>query len=203
MQTIITTHEGTPLRVTVTPNFTTGEATYRVDGIGAFTFTWHHTVAPEPPAVDDLFLSCGLGEPEWGPQREAPVINEVTLVGYGFITPDEIQTHRGSAAQTLRNGMRVNVEPDIAHTATSITTALAAHFLGQAWTSSLRRGLLYHHAASVRRHAEECTRGLTRQIEDAHRQIQKHLAHAALATEALRAGPVVPPPTSDNEAETQ
>ncbi|MGC9539949.1 hypothetical protein [Streptomyces sp. UG1] len=190
-------------------DFDTGQAVYRVTGIGAFTLGWdpdHHPEADQDPMAEILHVAYGTG-PIGFQMDEAPVLFGVTLAG------TESFARAGLDAGTVRLrpyrliiSAPVRVPKGTARRASAIVSALARHWLDQPWTPELRRAHERHCAPrSLHRYG-----GLIAQHEERMRRLREdhayYLQRADRATAVLHAGPVLSPagapPHPSNPTET-
>jgi hypothetical protein len=192
-----TVGNGPALEATEYADFDTGQAVYRVTGIGAFTLGWdpdHHPEADQDPMKETLQVAYGTG-PLGFRMDEAPVLYGVTLAG------TESFTRAGLDAGALRLrpyrliiSAPVRAPKGTAHRASAIVTALARHWLAQPWTPELRRAHEHHCAPhSLNRYG-----GLIAKHEERMRRLREdhayYIQRADRATAILQAVPV-PAPT--------
>lgn len=191
-----TTSSGPTLEAAEFADFDTGQAIYRVTGIGAFTLGWdpdHHPEADQDPTEEILQVAYGTG-PRSFHMNEAPVLFGVTLAGTESFT----RTALDAGALRLRPyrliiSAPVHVPKGTARRTSAIVTALARHWLSQPWTPELRRAHEHHCAPhSLNRYS-----GLIAQHEDRMRRLREdhayYLQRADRATAILQAGPVPAP----------
>ncbi|WP_431993329.1 hypothetical protein [Streptomyces albogriseolus] len=187
---------GPALEVTEFADFDTGQAVYRVTGIGAFTLGWdpdHHPEADQDPMEEVLQVAYGTG-PLGFHMDEAPVLFGVTLAGTESFTRTAVDT----GALRLRPyrliiSAPVRVPKGTARRASDIVSALARHWLAQPWTPELRRAHEHHCAPhSLNRYG-----GLIAQHEERMRRLREahayYIQRADRATAILQAGPVPAP----------
>ncbi|WP_316749291.1 hypothetical protein [Streptomyces herbicida] len=191
-----TVGSGPALEVTEFADFDTGQAVYRVTGIGAFTLGWdpdHHPEADQDPMEEVLQVAYGTG-PAGFHMDEAPVLFGVTLAG----TENFTRTALNASALRLRPyrliiSAPVRVPKGTARRAADIVSALARHWLAQPWTPELRRAHEHHCAPhSLNRYG-----GLIAQHEERMRRLREdhayYIERADRATAILQAGPVPAP----------
>ncbi|MER5223856.1 hypothetical protein [Streptomyces flaveus] len=177
-------------------DFDTGQAIYRVTGIGAFTLGWdpdHHPEADQNPMEEILHVTYGTGPHSFN-MNEAPVLFGVTLAGAESFT----RTALDAGVLRLRPyrliiSAPVHVPKGTARRTSAIVAALARHWLAQPWTRELRRAHEHHRAPhSLNRYS-----GLIAQHEDRMRRLREahtyYLQRADRATAILQAGPVPVP----------
>lgn len=187
---------GPALEVAEFADFDTGQAVYRITGIGAFTLGWdpdHHPEADQDPLAEILQVAYGTG-PLGFQMDEAPVLFGITLAG------TESFTRAALDAGVLRlRPYRLIVSAPVrapkgtARRASSIVSALARHWLTQPWTPELRRAHEHHCAPrSLNRYG-----GLVAEHEERMRRLREGRAYyihrAERATAILQAGPVPAP----------
>ncbi|WP_327375758.1 hypothetical protein OG393_18445 [Streptomyces sp. NBC_01216] len=188
-----TVGSGPALEVAEYTDFDTGQAVYRVTGIGAFTLGWdpdHHPEADQDPKEEILQVAYGTG-PAGFQMDEAPVLFGLTLAS------SESFTRAALASGDLRLrpyrliiSAPVRVPHGTARRATAIVSALARHWLAQPWAPELRRAHEHHCAPrSLHRYG-----GLIAQHEERMRRLREDRAYyiqrADRATAILQAGPV-------------
>ncbi|MEW2303800.1 hypothetical protein AB0958_28180 [Streptomyces sp. NPDC006655] len=191
-----TVGSGPALEVTEFADFDTGQAVYRVTGIGAFTLGWdpdHHPEADQDPLQEILQVAYGTG-PLGFRMAEAPVIFGITLAGAEPFT----RTALDARALRLRPyrlivSAPVRVPKGTARRTSEIVSALARHWLAQPWTPELRRAHEHHCAPdSLHRYG-----GLIAQHEERMRRLHEdhgyYIQRADRATSILQAGPVPAP----------
>ncbi|KPI15633.1 hypothetical protein OK074_2078 [Actinobacteria bacterium OK074] len=191
-----TVGSGPALQVAESADFDTGQAVYRVTGIGTFTFGWdqdHSPEADQPPAEERLQVTYGVGQ--FGPHMaEAPVVYGVTLSGA------ESFTRTALTAGTLRLrpyrlfiSAPVRVSKTAARRTTAIVSALAKHWLAAPWTPALRRAHEHHRAP----HALSWYSVRIAEHEELMRCLREERAayvrRADQAVAVLQSGPVRPP----------
>ncbi|GGL03587.1 hypothetical protein [Streptomyces flaveus] len=188
---------GSALEVAEFADFDTGQAVYRVTGIGAFTLGWDPDRHPEPdqdPMEEILQVAYGTG-PAGFQMDEAPSLFGVTLAGTECFT----------RAALVAGGLRlrpyrliisalVRAPKGTARRTSAIVSTLARHWLAQPWVPELRRAHEHHCAPhSLHRYG-----GLIAQHEDRMRRLREdhayYIQRADRATAILQAGPV-PAPT--------
>ncbi|GAA2656589.1 hypothetical protein GCM10010307_70320 [Streptomyces vastus] len=191
-----TVGSGPALEVAEFADFDTGQATYRVTDIGAFTLGWdpdRHPEADQDPMEEILHVAYGTG-PHSFQMDEAPVLFGVMLAGTESFTRTALE----AGALRLRPyrliiSAPVRAPKGTARRTTAIVAALARHWLAQPWTPELRRAHEHHCAPhSLNRYS-----GLIAQHEERLRRLREHHAYylqrAERATAILQAGPVPVP----------
>jgi hypothetical protein len=176
-------------------DFDTGEAVYRVAGVGAFTLGWdpnHLPDADPAPGEERLRVSYGIG-PRSFVRDEAPVLFGVTLAGEEFFLRSRVPEGLRLRPYRLVINAPVRVAKGTARRTSAIVTALARHWLAQPWTPDLRRAHEHHNAP----HALHRYGGLIAEHEERMRQLREHRAYyverARQATAVLQAGPIPAP----------
>ncbi|WP_406354324.1 hypothetical protein [Streptomyces sp. NBC_00658] len=177
-------------------DFDTGQAVYRITGIGAFTLGWNpdwHPDADHPPAEEILQVAYGTG-PAGFDMTEAPALFGVTLAGSESFPRQTVDTgqlrlrpYRLLATATTR------APKGTARRATEIVNALLRHWLAQPWTPELRRAHEHHCAPrSLSRYG-----GLIAEYEQRMQRLSRdreyYVARADRATAVLQTGPVPAP----------
>jgi hypothetical protein len=191
-----TVGDGPALEVAEYADFDTGQAVYRVTGIGAFTLGWdpdHHPGSEQNSMAETLRVAYGTG-PHGLRMDEAPVLYGIALAGTESFT----RTALGAGAVRLRPyhlivSAPVRVPKSTARRASAIVSALAGHWLAQPWTPELRRAHEHHCAPdSLHRYGV-----LIAQCEERMRRLREdhgyYLQRADRATAILQAGPVAAP----------
>jgi hypothetical protein len=191
-----TVGNGPALEVTEFADFDTGQAVYRVAGIGAFTLGWdpdHHPEAGQGPMDEVLQVAYGTG-PLGFHMDEAPVLFGVTLAGTESFTRTAIDVgNLRLRPYRLIISAPVRVPKGTARRASAIVSVLARHWLAQPWTPELRRAHEHHCAPhSLNRYG-----GLIAQHEERMRRLREGRAYyihrAERATAILQVGPVPAP----------
>ncbi|MGR3937087.1 hypothetical protein [Streptomyces sp. BRA346] len=191
--------EGPALKVAEFADFDTGQAVYRVSGIGAFTLGWdpdHHPEADQDPMQEILHVGYGTG-PLGFRMDESPVLFGITLAG----TESFARAALTSGSLRLRPYRLIINAPmhapkGTARRTTVIVSALAKHWLAQPWTPELRRAHEHHCAPrSLSRYG-----GLISEHEERMRRLREahayYLQRADRAMAILQAGPVPAPPSA-------
>lgn len=195
MLTFITGPGAAPRSATEFADFDTGQAIYRVTGIGAFTLGWDplHAEADVPPAEEILQVAFGAGTFSWD-MPEAPVLFGVILAGRDTFTRSQLEARElRLRPHRFLLSAHVRVPSGTARRASAIVRALASHWLAQTWTADLRRAHEHHCAPhSLSRYAHH--------VADHEQQMERLRAHHAFAIDRaeraariLQAGPVAPP----------
>ncbi|WP_236244189.1 hypothetical protein [Streptomyces sp. CC210A] len=191
-----TVGSGPALEVAEYADFDTGQAVYRVTGIGAFTLGWdpdHHPEADQDPMEEILHVAYGTG-PLSFQMDEAPVLFGTTLAGAeSFTRATLVSGDLRLRPYRLIISAPVRVPKGTARRATAIVSALARHWLAQPWTPELRRAHEHHRApSSLHRYG-----GLIAQHEERMRRLREdhayYIQRAERATAILQAGPVPAP----------
>ncbi|WNM34958.1 hypothetical protein RKE30_33595 [Streptomyces sp. Li-HN-5-11] len=190
---IFTVGNGPALEATEYADFDTGQAVYRVTGIGAFTLGWdsdHHPEADQDSMEETLQVAYGTG-PLGFRMDEAPVLYGVTLAGTESFTRAPLDA---GALQLHPNRLIISAPVralrGTARRASAIVSTLARHWLAQPWTAELRRAHEHHCAPhSLNRYG-----GLIGKYEERVRRLREHHAYyiqrADRATAILQACPV-------------
>lgn len=191
-----TVGSGPALEVAEYADFDTGQAVYRVTGIGTFTLGWdpdHHPEADQDPMEEILQVAYGTG-PLGFQKDEAPVLFGTALAGTESFTRASLDAgYLRLRPYRLIISAPVRVPKGTARKATAIVSALASHWLAQPWTPELRRAHEHHCAPrSLNRYG-----GLIAQHEERMRRLREdhayYIQRADRATQILQAGPVPAP----------
>ncbi|MFY1677413.1 hypothetical protein [Streptomyces sp. WMMC905] len=191
-----TVGSGPALEVAEYADFDTGQAVYRVTGIGTFTLGWdpdHHPEADKDPMEEILHVAYGSG-PLGFQMDEAPVLFGLTLAGTeSFTRAALVSGDLRLRPYRLIISAPVRAPKGTARRATAIVSALARHWLAQPWAPELRRAHEHHCApSSLHRYG-----GLIAQHEERMRRLREdhayYIQRAERATTILQAGPVPAP----------
>lgn len=179
-------------------DFDTGQAVYRITGIGAFTLGWHpdwHPDADHSPTEEILQVAYGTG-PVGFDMTEAPVLFGVTLAGSESFPRRTVDTGQlRLRPYRLLVTAPARAPKGTARRATEIVDALLRHWLTQPWTPELRRAHEHHSAPRSLNRYGGLIAEYEQRMERLHRDHAYYIARADRATEILQAGPV-PAPTS-------
>ncbi|MFD9969087.1 hypothetical protein ACFWYA_13035 [Streptomyces sp. NPDC059011] len=166
-----TVGSGPALEATVYADFDTGQAVYRIAGIGAFTLGWdpdHNPEADQDPMQEILQIAYGTGP--LGFQMDEAVLFGVTLAGSESFTRAALDTgDLRLRPYRLIISAPVRVPKGTARRAAAIVSALAGHWLAQPWAPELRRAHEHHCAPrSLNRYG-----GLIAQHEERMRRLRE------------------------------
>ncbi|MFD3926563.1 hypothetical protein [Streptomyces sp. NPDC058614] len=187
---------GAALKAKEFADFDTGQAVYRITGIGAFTLGWNpgwYPDADHPPTEEILQVAYGTG-PAGFDMTEAPVLFGVTLAGCESFPRRTVDTGQLRLRPCrLLVTAPVRVPNATARRATEIVNALLRHWLTQPWTPELRRAHELHCAPRALSRYGGLIAEYEQRMERLRRDHAYYIARADRATAVLQAGPIPAP----------